>query len=317
MKKKIIFQLCFLFLTLQLFGKNIGILSFNINGTINGNHNVNNKVWVNQIKAIIIQAAPDIVLLQEFPIKNHDKTFVNLILDGLGARDWSYYCTDEYIKPGEKANQNNIVFYNTKVILPAQFANEVINFKEKNPSYHFVKNNYQVIHFCLKDEQTKDFILINVHTPFDTKTEYVKYYADMNELKLMYNSLKQRFQRIIMAGDFNTYRFMMLNEYFPEEYVDGNSKKYFFTYGSQEQGLLTTLKKRSLSNQIALANDYDHFVIYGFKVLQEMKHSFYQGNDYGNDYYHKIKLGEKYYTSNQDIMKDVSDHLPVFIELDL
>lgn len=47
-----------------------------------------------------------------------------------------------------------------------------------------------------------------------------------------------------------------------------------------------------------------------------MKHSFYHGNDYGNDYYGRIKLGNKYYTPNQEIMKEISDHLPVFIELD-
>ena len=313
MKKKLCIIVLYVLIIVNLFAEKIGVLSFNINGSFTGNRSANPK-WCSQISSIISENSPDIVLLQEFPIKKDDKRLLEKILSDLGVNNWSYFCTDKYFS-GKQSNQNSIVFYNLNTILPCPEGDELINFGDEKPLYTFVKNNYQVIHFCLSTDQTKDFILINIHTPFDSP-DYVKYSADMDELKVMYDDLKTSYKRVILAGDFNTNREQLLSYYFPGEYIDGKWGRYFFIAGNQTRGLLTTLKRKSEPRGISLASDYDHFVISGIEVSKEMKHAFYQGNDYGSDSYGRIKLGNKFYTSNQEIMKEVSDHLPVFIELD-
>ena len=314
MMKKLCIIVVYILIIVNAFAEKIGVLSFNINGSFTSNRSANPK-WCSQISSIISENSPDIVLLQEFPIKKEDKRLLEKILSDLGANNWSYFCTDKYFS-GKHSNQNSIVFYNLNTILPCPEGDELINFSEEKPLYTFVKNNYQVIHFCLSTDQAKDFILINIHTPFDDKSDFVKYYADMKQLKEMYDYLKASYKPVILAGDFNTNREDLLSKYFIDEYIDGKWGRYFFIAGNQTRGLLTTLKRKSEKRGISLASDYDHFVISGIEVSKEMKHSFYHGNDYGNDYYGRIKLGNKYYTSNQEIMKEVSDHLPVFIELD-
>lgn len=314
MKRKHFFLFLLLFvLSFSIYAEKVRLLSFNIQGTTSKR---NDEKWIEQISSVIKDSKADIVLLQEFPIKDGDREIIDKFLSQLGNKNWEFFCTDKYIKAGKKFTLNNIVFFNHYSVLSAPYNdNSLVNFEAPKCSYSFENNNVQLIYFCLFSAQTKEFLVVNVHLPFPSdKKSTEKYNSDLEELSKLYSKFSYDYD-IVIGGDFNTSRSDLLKKHtFNDAIIDGQFGKF-----TQYQGLLTTLSNGNDKNRyhgIKLASDYDHFIVKGPKIAKEMKHSFYWGNNSGNDSYSEIEIGSKSYKTGKSFESGVSDHLPVLIELE-
>ena len=120
--KKLTALIYILLCSLSLFATTIKVMSFNVNGQSNNIRS--NEKYTNNICAIVKESGADIVLMQEFYIKQDEP---ELFRKRLGDT-WECFSTREYIKKGFE-KQNNIVFYNNRKIVPTNNKDSgIINF---------------------------------------------------------------------------------------------------------------------------------------------------------------------------------------------
>ena len=305
-------------------------MSFNVNGIKNTVKT--NETYAKNISAVVKESLADIVLMQEFYIKQDE---AELFCGRLGA-NWQYFSTKDYIKHNfEKWEaQNNIIFYNNTKILPTYNKDSgIVNFKTDN-KYGFVKNHTQVVEFCISGQPSKSFVVVNVHLPLYVKSysqqKLVDYRHDLKSLEALYSDLDSKGYKLIIGGDFNTKRFrssgndageIMLyrniwsrEERFPGAIVDSDSQLYCHPI---YYGLFTNHFDKN-REAISPTLDIDHFVIRNLKVLKDT--CLYLGQNHReNSNKHSpyvFKVGSK--NCERDYyMKHVSDHLPIMIELEL
>ena len=313
MRIKWLFFIILFFSVSLIFAENIRILSFNVGGHASKNHRIHNAKWVDRVSSIIKNSTSDIIVLQEFPIENHNKLIIDTFLKELGYMHWHYFCTDKYItiKKGSGFDQNNIVFYNMQKILPTAKKDKVVNFESENKKYLFLKNNLQVIQFCLSSNQSKEFLICNVHLPDDN----VHYYKDLTELSRLYVDLGKQ-NKIVIAGDFNTSKDILRLDINGTKFSDAIIDFEFFIGGDFRQSLLTTINKTD--NTIKLCNDFDHFIVKGLKINRGARHAFNINDSRPrNTYNNGVLTGNFTYRSNKDYFKDNSDHFPIIIDLEI
>jgi len=312
--KKIIFTIILLLSISLLYADNIRIMSFNIGGHASKNHRIDNSKWVNGISTIMKNSKADIILLQEFPIENHNKQIIDIFIDKIGNAGWMYFCTDKYItiKKGSGFDQNSIIFYNLHKVLPTSKKDKVINFESEKRKYNFIKNNLQVVQFCLSSNQSKEFFIINVHLPDDNN----HYYEDLSELSRLYVDLGRQ-NKIIIGGDFNTPRDFLKQDTYGTHFSDAIVDFEFFTGGDFRQSLKTTINKTD--DTIKLCNDYDHFIIKGLKINRGTTHAFNINDPRPrNTYNGGVRIDQNLiYKSNKKYFKDISDHFPIIIDVDI
>lgn len=329
--KKLTALVCIFLCSLSLFATTIKVMSFNVNGQENNIRS--NEIYANNLCTVVKESGADIVLMQEFRISQNEP---ELFRNKLGA-SWQFFSTKEYIKKDFKKfeTQNNVIFYNTTKVSPTYNKDSgIVNFKTDS-KYKFVKNNTQVVEFCLSGEPSKTFVAVNIHLPLYTKNKtnqsqaLSNYKNDLNSLETLYSNLNKKGCRIIIGGDFNTKRTkssgldageILLYKYpksklerFPGAIVDSENQLYCFTSG----GLLTSGFDRNQS-RISPTLDIDHFIIRNLKVIKDT----YLCLGYGRMEYtnrnspYTFKINGSNLNQN-DYRKRVSDHLPIMIELEL
>lgn len=329
--KKFLAALCIFLCTCSLFATTIKIMSFNVDGfddeKRNKNHQVlvdgngqikiRNEIWFNNVCTIIKNSGADIVLMQEFYIQQNefaDKA-VEYFCSRLGG-SWVYISTKDYINKGKNysEDQNNIIFYNnTKV---NKSSNIIVNFSSPS-EYRFAKNNTQVVEFSVSGEATKKFLIINVHLPRPAeKGKGGKHESDLESLENMFRDFKNKDYRFVIGGDFNESYQKLKNRKFDGAFIDSDRMESLWTmvYNAPKKNE-DIIKARIPKN--GGPNDLDHFIVFGFKA-NNMHHVFRHDWESGRrDYSEGITIGAKRYTKPDDYRKNVSDHLPIMIELEL
>lgn len=302
--------------------KTFKVISFNI-GTNSSRHRANDKEWINSIAEIIKESDADIIFLQEAPILSDSDIrgeFLRVLKDTLLTiqpnKKWQSLSTFSYLRNKVVVNRkpsytlNNAVLYNSEVFISLLNGHYPINFEDGTTFYNYQSrfNNIQVIQFAFKDEISKRFLGINVHT----------YYGDpSSDLEIVGNIIRDycNEQSYIIAGDFNMsigwINSVILNYGNRKIYIDGNNNP------DGNYGLKTSISKKSDNNQLFLLNDYDHFLYSGkIKNVDIIHHVF---SNMSLDFYpeNSIKIGEKYYNNaKNNFRSDISDHMPIVMTFD-
>ncbi len=313
---KFFISVIFIFLNYFFYSETFTVMSFNIQGA-SGQHRANNTEWVNDIAEIIKMSNADIVLLQETPILSDSDIkgeFIRVLKDSLkekqSLKKWSGISTFNYLRNDYNNKKppftlNNAVLYNSEVFMTLGNGRYPINFQDSKLfiNYKSYFNNFQVIQFAFKNNMSKKFLIMNIHT----------YYQDPKfDLEKMGNIINAycNNQSFIIAGDFNMSIRMVyetIRNYGNKKiYIDGNTNPI------DDTGLKTTISTKCKNNELFLANDYDHFLYSGkIKNIGVIHHVFsnIQLSSYPKNY---IKVGEKNYNNKtRNFRSEISDHLPV------
>ena len=308
--KKIALLFCIFLCSFSLSAEIIKVMSFNVQGYSNHNHRASvNNVWLTQICSIIQKSQADIVLLQEFAVE--DERDINPFLEKLG-NNWQYFCSNKYIEKGRvfSRDQNNIIFFNNRIIIPTSNKDDgIVNFSAQNLKYKFSKNNTQIVEFCISGRESEKFLVINVHLPTKKTNETIQA-KDLELLDCLYKDLTNRKYKFIIGGDFNkTKKTLPYDGRFQNAMIDSENK-YF-------QGLPTWFPQKDLdSTTLNPLVDLDHFIIYDIKIHKEIRHPFRDSSDYRGPY-GNLPIGKKTYTRSKEFIKDISDHFPIIIELEV
>lgn len=311
--RKVLFALAVSFFSFYVFAKDLTIMSFNIQGHGPGSseHSFFNTKYKNQIAAVIHQSGASIVLLQE--VRLNSGSDINPLLDILNSKGGTWkaatsvkYCDCTY-------DLNNAVLYDEKVVRLVEDYAKRLNFlaykynesEEDCRKYQFDKNHEQVLEFAFPKNAAETFLVVNVHAPAPKSDECRK---EIEQIEKLYRYYKRK--NIIIGGDFNTRRKELFpSSAFGDGIVDGDSG-IFADFNS-----LKTTVSTSVNQKIALANDYDHFIVKGnnlFTISQQMHHVFSLRK---KESYDSIKIGGSTYTNSEEYKSAISDHLPIMIRL--
>ena len=335
--KRLITTFCFILYSFSLFAATVKIMSFNVNGIKNNRNNHNEQKRFANICNIIKESNADIVLLQEFDVKKGDPTKeIEAFRNKLGYDSWQSFCTVDYIKVKKNkfgkdiySAQNNIILYNNRHVVPTSNKDfGIINFKTDS-KYMFVKNNTQVVEFCISGEPSKTFVVVNVHLPLyaeNTKSNgehnRLNYLHDLKALENLYYDLKLRGCKLIIGGDFNTKRANssgfdageVLKNKFSGAIIDSDWDFYCYPYG----GLFTCGFDRG-QKHIFPKLDIDHFIVNNLKIVKDT-HLYLGLKRTESDNRHRpyvFKSNSMEFMLKEDYKKYVSDHLPIMIELEI
>lgn len=311
--KKFLAALCIFLCTCSLFGETIKVMSFNVEGN-KGNHRITNPIWLNNICSIIKYSQADLILLQEFnikekaPVSNRNSKETREFCNKLGATWRVIFALDE-----KNPDQSNVIFYNSTKIIETH--KDYSNYVQS-----FTTTHNQIAEFCIVGNSNKSFVVVNVHLPLYVKTgnndkdtkKLEKYLNDLKQLETLYSSLKD--QAIIIGGDFNTKRKTssgkdageVLIKRFPDAIVDSNNSEFFLHTSGFEDGII----------KIYPTLDIDHFIIKNLKIIKET-HLYLGGGKKNDEGTVSIKIKGTTYVNRKEYEKNVSDHLPIMIELEL
>ncbi len=343
MRKRIFFSV-FLFLSVFAFADTIKVMSFNVGGLDHNHRAISNAKWLNNICFIIKQSGADIVLLQEFytelPKETETTADIKAFQNMLG-NNWQYFCSNKYISKNlsefdkKKAEfwgktswvrtQNNIIFFNNRKVLAINDSS-IINFASENLQYKFAKNHTQVVEFRLSGQESKNFVVVNVHTAHPRNLG--NYRKDIETLEKLYKNLSRTY-KILIGGDFNTSRKEpMQNDKTGGEVLlyknkESKSPRFYNAVIDSEsplycypQGGLFTCRFEDHSG-IYPTLDTDHFITYGMRIKNETRHALQNARSNKDFPYGQIKIASNSYTKISKFKKDVSDHLPIIIEIEL
>ncbi len=334
--KKLFFILLFSTVGLFLWAQEITIMSYNI-----AHNNVYKKAnydeWIEQICTLINGNRADIVLLQEVPVamekgfeshlygdveihfkRPQEHTILDDIHNVLGE-NWAYLSTANYLLhsgvnidgveySGGDMAQNNAVFYNTEKTFAQDMADELGFTKFPDCEYRFNKNNVQVLHFSVADDDgnVSYFIVSNVH--LQSKNSIEKRNSDLQNLEdLLLNEFGGELfdVPIIVGGDFNTSR---------DEFDLVGFNGYIIDGGSSPKTTLSTTGDR-----FKYANDYDHFV-YNVAMMKKIKtgtrRAVFGESGTNLEKEKSFVLNGIEFKSSKDIREKLSDHVPIVLTLE-
>ncbi len=334
--KKLFFILIFSTVGLFLWAQEITIMSYNIAHN-NAYKKANYDEWIEQICTLINGNRADIVLLQEVPVamekgfeshlygdveihfkRPQEHTILDDIQNVLGE-NWAYLSTANYLLhtgvnidgvdySGGDMAQNNAVFYNTEKTFAQDMADELGFTKFPDCDYRFNKNNVQVLHFSVADDDgnVSYFIVTNVH--LQSKNSIEKRNSDLQNLE---NLLLNEFGGelfdvpIIVGGDFNTSR---------DEFDLVGFNGYIIDGGSSPKTTLSTTGDR-----FKYANDYDHFV-YNVAMMKKIKtgtrRAVFGESGTNLEKEKSFVLNGIEFKSSKDIREKLSDHVPIVLTLE-
>lgn len=293
-------------------------MSFNL-GSNSSSHRANDTEWIKRVAFIIEKSDADIVLLQEVPAISDSDTreeFLRRLKDNLITKRWSSISTVNALSnkahPEKKPSftLNNAVLYNSDLLQAFFDGRYPINFSDPKcfTNYKTRFNNLQVITFAFRDSLGKKFYVINTHT----------YAADPeSDLRVIGNVIRDfcsNSQPFIIGGDINMnlmWTYNTISNYANKIQMDG-------FYNIAGAGIKTSLSSSNSNGKIILANDYDHF-IYSSNItalLHPMRHAI---TGFEQDYYTtgQININGKNYQNNTEFIKEISDHFPILIQIDI
>lgn len=301
----IISLLATLVLSVSAFAENITVLSFNM-----GSRNRT----ATQVADMIAAAHADVAFLQEIWVKAPQNTALHTMVAQLGTDDWDFATSSAYSLTtvqtvGEETyktggnGQNNAILYNKKKLALIDLADD-LGFTHFDGDYRFDKNAVQAVRLALQADAEHECIAINVHLPYTDKAHRTR---DVRTLERLYAHFKLRYG-VLIAGDFNYHRKDLTTRNF--DYVDGTEKWYV----DRNFGIPTTLSTKG-DTLILFANDYDHFV-YSPKitVIEQMHRAF---SDTKEKSCESLPFGTAVYTNSNTYRKEVSDHVPIIMVIDL
>ncbi len=228
----------------------------------------------------------DIIALQEVMKKDAIIKLVNE-LDKLSKENWSYHLSPYAVGNGEKYNEYYGFIFKDKKF---KFVKSLGFYPEKNNE--FIREPY-----AAQFKSNKfDFIIVNQHLIFgDEKSDRQKEAKELIKVYDYFQNLDTKENDVFLVGDFNLPAY---DTSFKDLFK--HKDKIFYSIDPNNK---TTIGKSDL------ANSYDN-IFYSFNYTKE-----YTGRNgvynYTDDY---IK---EYGTNRFSILrKDISDHLPVYIELE-
>ena len=228
----------------------------------------------------------DIIALQEV-MKKEGLTNLVKELESVSHEKWSYHLSPYAAGNGEKYNEYYAFIFKDKKV---KFVKSIGFYPEKNNE--FIREPYGAMFKSNKF----DFILVNNHLLFgDEKSDRQKEAKELSKVYSYFQNLDGKENDVFLLGDFNLPAY---DESFKDLFK--HKDKIFY---SIDPSYKTTIGKSSL------ANSYDN-IFYSFNYSKE-----YTGRNgvynYTDDYL------KKYGSSRFSILrKEISDHLPVYIELE-
>ena len=322
--KRLIYLIVFLFSLNSVVARDLGIMSFNIQGHGPGSsaHRMGKTEWENQIIKIINLSDASIVLLQEIPLKDTPHNLAKVFVERLNKKEncWDYISSVPYSI--SSMDLNNAVLYNKKhVTLIGDFAKKspfnMYTYKENQNEdtrrYKFIKNNEQILEFVYNEIPDSSFMLVNVHLPGPDENE--KKFEERQQLELLYASYKRKMP-IIIAGDFNISRKDLIRgSNFSDAIIDGDQERFADVWGQK-----TTVSSSDIKS-FSLIHDYDHFIISKnnlFTITEQMHLVFSKEK---KEKLENLKIGKHTYTNAYTYWRgtsdtpSISDHLPIMIKL--
>ena len=228
----------------------------------------------------------DIIALQEV-MKKEGLTNLVKELESVSHEKWSYHLSPYAAGNGEKYNEYYAFIFKDKKV---KFVKSIGFYPEKNNE--FIREPYGAMFKSNKF----DFILVNNHLLFgDEKSDRQKEAKELSKVYSYFQNLDTKENDVFLLGDFNLPAY---DESFKDLFK--HKDKIFY---SIDPSYKTTIRK------YRLANSYDN-IFYSFNYSKE-----YTGRNgvynYTDDYL------KKYGSSRFSILrKEISDHLPVYIELE-
>ncbi len=228
----------------------------------------------------------DIIALQEV-MKKEGLTNLVKELESVSDEKWSYHLSPYAAGNGEKYNEYYAFIFKDKKV---KFVKSIGFYPEKNNE--FIREPYGAMFKSNKF----DFILVNNHLLFgDEKSDRQKEAKELSKVYSYFQNSDTKENDVFLLGDFNLPAY---DESFKDLFK--HKDKIFY---SIDPSYKTTIGKSSL------ANSYDN-IFYSFNYSKE-----YTGRNgvynYTDDYL------KKYGSSRFSILrKEISDHLPVYIELE-
>ena len=297
------------------FSKDFRIMSFNMKGR-------RSAAMLAQTAEVIRDSDVSLVFLQEVYIKSKTPPALNALVSALGKNRWRYLHTYSYSlkdiveRDGETyktcgTTQNNAVLYDSSVVEASDLAGE-LGIAGFDGEYLVDKNNVQIIRFSVKDgglrgsgtEESNSFIGVNVHLPYNDGEHRER---DLKTLERFFARYKHSCG-VLIAGDFNTRRKDLSVRNF--DYVDGADGWYY----DRKFGLKTTLSTKG-TDSVLFAQDYDHFVFSSkVRVVKPLRRFFSSSRKASVV---AVPYGSVIYTSSVAYRKDISDHIPVVIDIEL
>lgn len=306
--RKITAILALLLAPALVFAGEIKVLSFNMGAR--------NRTAV-QVAEMIRESGADIVFLQEVHITAPKDTALQKMREHLGSGEWDFISSSPYILRSTEiignevykaggSGQNNAVLYNKGRLTVRNLAESIgfTHFGKVESGFLFDKNNVMLIEISPSDADARSCIAINVHLPYNDTAHRKR---DLETLERLYARYKLR-HAVIIAGDFNYSRKQLTRRNF--DFVDGSEGHFY----DPNFGIPTTLSTKG-ETQIIFASDYDHFIFNKKIAVREQMHR--AGTDSAAKVCDRILFGSAAYTSSVDFRKDISDHVPIMMSVEI
>jgi len=321
-KKFLFFVIIVVNTTSQSFAETVTIASWNV-------HKVYDEDYALECIANFVRNEKiDILCLQEVYLdinKTTGKLFEknNLIIQLISKlksktkKDWGYITSAEYairedIGDYHKCDKglDNIIFFNKNKLIVKDNANQYLltDFESMKQLYKSDKNNIQIVTFTDKSSRNK-LNIINVHLPFNKRPISGSFYSncfdrDFHSLYYVYHG--QVMKRTIICGDFN----MPISDFNSVNCRSNTGFKASDFHVNEE----TTLKRKEYD----FSQSYDHFVYcsgFEFKIVKNPQRAASKQNN------GQLRLGTSVTTEQkfdfEDYRKNISDHVPIIMAIDL
>ena len=291
-----------------VFAEKVTLLSFNMGAR--------NRT-ATEVATMIFVSGADIAFIQEIWVKSPQNAALKTMTAQLqrdSGSDWDFvttsaYCLTEPQTVGEETyksggnGQNNAILYNKSKLSLTDLADD-IGFTHFDGDFLFDKNTVQLVRISLASAPDHSAVGINVHLPYTDKAHRAR---DLRTLERLYARYKLR-TGVIIAGDFNYHRKDLTKRNF--DFVDGTER----WFSDLNAGIPTTLSTKG-DTFVQFANDYDHFIYSpGITVTTEMHRAFSDSNERTCE---RILFGTTEYTSSVTFRKEVSDHVPIVMVIEM
>lgn len=230
----------------------------------------------------------DIIALQEVMSKDGMKK-LDRALEKLTGIEWEWHMNKQGLGRSKKYREHyGFIYKKDKVKLIKSLG----TYKEKNDE--FIREPYGAL-FKIGNF---DFVLVNCHLVFGDKKKDRQ--LEAMELSNVYDYFKEksRDDNIFIMGDFNL-------PAYDDAFADLFKHKDLIFYALEPKSNKTTIGRSSL------ANSYDN-IFYSFEFTKEYTGRYGVYNFVDTDYYIKEYGDERY----KKARKEISDHLPIYIEIE-
>ena len=287
------------------YAERLTLLSFNMGGR---------SRTAAAVADMIAAAGADVAFLQEVWVRAPQNAALHTMAARLGDGTWDFAVTSAYqlteaVSAGGETyaagrnSQNNAILYDAAKVTLDDLADEA-GFTRFDGGFRFDKNTVQLVRIAARGDPERWLYAINVHLPY---TDRVHRARDLATLERLYARCKQR-GGVVIAGDFNIPRGELTTRNF--DFVDGTER----WFADRNAGIATTLSTKG-NDRVVFASDYDHFVYSPrVTVAEQMRRAF---TDARGRTLKSLPFGTTVYTNSVAYRKEVSDHVPIVIVLDL